>query len=122
MGSEMCIRDRPEFLRISLLSGPEIKLKSLMARRKKLVRPIKAQTSRTDVGVGQFLITRVFASPGLIPFSLQISYPRYVIVPAPMLHLLGFIFRLCLRNRAKTWLSFSRFSSCEETEMTTSSI
>ena len=57
----------PEFFRINLFSGPEMRLKSLMARLKKLVRPINARTSRIDAGIGQFLITKVFASPGLIP-------------------------------------------------------
>ena len=66
----------PEFLRINLFRGPEMRLRSLMARLKKLVRPIKARTSRMDAGIGQFIITNVFASPGRIPWSLQISYPK----------------------------------------------
>ena len=63
----------PEFLRINLFNGPEIRLKSFIARLKKLVSPMKARTSRTDVGIGQFFITRILASPGRIPLSLQIS-------------------------------------------------
>ena len=66
----------PEFFLISLLRGPEMRLKSLIARRKKLVSPIKARTPRTEAGIGQFCITRVLASPGRMPFSLQMSYPR----------------------------------------------
>ena len=63
----------PEFFRISLFKGPEIRLKSLMALLKKLVRPINAQTSRTELGHGQFLMTSVFASPGVIPDEALMS-------------------------------------------------
>ena len=43
---------------------------------KKLVRPINALISFIVLGSGKFLITIVLASPGLIPCSEQISYPR----------------------------------------------
>ena len=112
----------PESLRMSLFRSAEIVLKSLIALRKKLVSPINARTSLTDCGLGQFLMTSVLAAPGLIPCLLQMSYPRYVILAAPIVHLLGLIFRLCLRNLLNTSCNFFRLSSCVLTEITTSSM
>ena len=53
---------------ISLFKGAEMRLKFLMARRKKEVSPIKARMSLIEQGSGQFLITSVLAVPGSIPF------------------------------------------------------
>ena len=66
----------PEFFQMSLFKSAEMVLKSLIARRKNEVNPINPLISFTDFGAGQFLMTSVLASPGEIPFSLQMSYPR----------------------------------------------
>ena len=63
----------PEFFLINLLRSAEMTLKSLMARRKNDVNPIKPLISLIEVGAGQFLITSVFASPGDIPLLLHMS-------------------------------------------------
>ena len=61
-----------------------MRLKSVIASPEKLVKPMNAPTSQTEFGVGQFFITKVLALPGQMPFSLHISYPKYVIRPVPM--------------------------------------
>ena len=63
----------PESFRTSLFNGAEIEEKLGMARRKKLVRPIKALISFTDRGSGNSLMTNVLARPGFTPLSALIS-------------------------------------------------